>query len=191
MSNAASRPPLTYAEYVSFERAAPTKHEFVNGEICAMAGGTADDSAIAANIIGALLSALRGSPCRPYTSDLRVRTADDVGAYPDVTVVCGDQQFSDDVHDELLNPAVIFEVLSPSSESYDRGEKFAHYRSIESLREYVMIASERRRVDVCLRREDGVWELRSYTNGGFALSTLPVRFEIDALYEGTSLPPTA
>lgn len=187
MSNALSRPPLTYAEYVAFERSAPTKHEYVNGEIFAMSGGTADHSALAMNAGAILVAALRGSPCRPYTSDLRVRTGDDVGAYPDLSVVCGEKRFSDDTHDELLNPAVIFEVLSPTSASYDRGEKFAHYRSIESLKEYVLIDSERRRVDVFLRRDDGVWELRSYAQGAFDLSTLPVRFEMDALYEGTSL----
>jgi Uma2 family endonuclease len=116
---------------------------------------------------------------------LRVRTGDGVGAYPDVTVVCGEPRFTDGANDELLNPAVIVEVLSPSTESYDRGDKFAHYRSTESIREYVMIASDRRRVDVFVRRKDGVWELRSYAGGAFELSTLPVRFEVEALYEGT------
>src|SRR5438045_3509978 len=115
---------MTYEEYRAFERSSSTKHEFVGGEVFAMSDGTFDHSTIAANVIATLHPALRESGCATLTSDMRVRTGDDVGAYPDVSVVCGERRFSDNTRDELLNPTVLVEVLSPSTEAYDRGDKF-------------------------------------------------------------------
>ena len=178
----------TYEEYRAFERASPPKHEFVAGEIFAMAGGTYDHSTIAANVLGELHAALRGTDCSPLTSDMRVRTGDDVGAYPDVSVACGERRFSDETRDELLNPAVLVEVLSPSTEAYDRGEKFHHYETIASLREYVLVSTATRRVEVFTRRPEGGWLLRTFSKGEAAeIGSLAVMLSIDALYEGATL----
>ncbi len=181
----------TYEEYRALERASATKHEFVAGEIFAMAGGTYDHSTIAANVLTGLHVALRGSGCSPLTSDMRIRTGDDVGAYPDVSVACGERRFSDDARDELLNPTVLVEVLSPSTEAYDRGEKFRHYETIASLREYVLVSTATRRVEVFTRRAEGEgrgWLLQSFSAGERAeLSSLGVTLAVDALYEGATL----
>jgi Uma2 family endonuclease len=176
---------MTYEEYRSFERSSPTKHEFVAGELFAMAGGSFDHSTIAVNVVVALHAALRDSPCTTLNSDMRIRTGDDVGAYPDASVVCGDRRFTDDARDELLNPTVIVEVLSPSTEAYGRGEKFVHYQTIGSLRAYVLVSTAARRVDVFTRQDGDAWLLRSHPGGSFVdLSSIGARLSVDALYEG-------
>jgi Uma2 family endonuclease len=179
---------VTYDEYRDRERLSTTKHEFVAGEIFAMAGGTYDHSTVAVNVVAALHGALRGSPCSALNSDMRVRTGDDTGAYPDASVACGERRFSDEVRDELLNPSVIVEVLSPSTEAYDRGDKFRHYQTIESLREYVLVSTTARRVEVFTRQEDGAWLLRTSSAGRTAeLRSIGVSLAVDALYEGAAI----
>ena len=153
-----------------------------------MSGGTFDHSTIAVNVVVALHAALRESLCSTLNSDMRIRTGDDVGAYPDVSVVCGDRRFTDDTHDELLNPTVVVEVLSPSTEAYDRGEKFIHYQTIESLREYVLVSTATRRVDVFTRQGAGAWLLRSFPAGtSVELSSVGARLPVDALYQNATL----
>ena len=152
---------LTYAEYVAFERTAEGKHEFADGEIFAMSGKTWRHCVVAANVLRELTLALRDRPCLVFTSDLRVKTADDVGTYPDVSALCGSPQFSPDSDDELLNPSLIVELLSPSTEAYDRGDKFAHYGTLPSLVEYVLVSSEHVSVEV-FRRHEGGWLLKWY-----------------------------
>jgi Uma2 family endonuclease len=151
----------TFAEYIAIDEASPTKHEYVNGEILAMSGGTLEHSQLAANVIGELGAQLRGRPCAVYTSDARVRVlATGLATYPDVTVVCGSVERDPESKSTIVNPALIVEVLSDSTESYDREEKFAHYRRIPSLREYLLVSQHERRITHLSRNDDGSWTLR-------------------------------
>jgi len=142
----------TAEEYLALERKAEYKSEFVNGMIIAMAGTTRWHNLIAGNIFGELRGQLRGRPCEAYMSDMRVRVSPTgLYTYPDVVVACGDIQFEDEHIDTLLNPTLIVEVLSPSTEAYDRGEKFAHYRRLESLKEYVLVSQDKVRIEYFVR----------------------------------------
>ncbi len=161
----ATRQRFSFEDYLLVEEMSPVKHEFLGGEVWAMAGGSPDHAAINVNV-GALLSTqLRGKPCRVYDSNLRVRVrATGLGTYPDVTVIC--DRFEADPEDRsghtALNPRVIVEVLSPSTEEYDRGEKLSHYRQIDTLAEIVLVAHDRRQLDVWRRLPDGAWTSESY-----------------------------
>ncbi len=148
----------TRAEYVAFERSSNVKHEYLDGVIYATPNGTPEHAAVAMNV-GALLNvALRGKPCRVYSSDLRIRVLDTgLETYPDVSVVCGsaERHPADDM--AAINPVVLVEVLSPSTEAYDRGEKLRHYRAIASLREVVLVEHRQKLVEVHRRQDDGTW----------------------------------
>jgi Uma2 family endonuclease len=153
-----TRPRLTPEEYLALERSATSKSEFFNGEMFAMAGATEEHVLIVVNVAGELRAQLRGRPCRTYSTDMRVKVSETgLYAYPDVVVVCGEPQFEDEHRDTLLNPTAIVEVLSPSTEAYDRGEKFAHYQGLGSLREYVLIAQDRYRVEQYVWQQEGQW----------------------------------
>jgi Uma2 family endonuclease len=147
----------TPEEYLALERKAEYKSEYINGFIVAMAGASEEHILIVTNVVGELRARLKGQPCRTYSNDMRVRvSATGVYTYPDVVVVCGERHFDDTRKDTLLNPTLIVEVLSESTEAYDRGDKFAHYLRLESLQEYVMIAQDKARVERYLRQE-GDW----------------------------------
>jgi Uma2 family endonuclease len=135
---------FTAAEYLEMERAANYRSEFVNGEIYAMSGASREHNLITVNISRELSQQLKGRPCETYSADMRVKVLDTgMYAYPDVVVVCGDPAFEDAHVDTLTNPTVLIEVLSPSTEAYDRGAKFSHYRRLSSLREYLLVACDR------------------------------------------------
>ena len=135
---------MTYAEYLAAEAVSEVRHEYLNGEVWAMAGGTPEHAALAAAMIRELGASLRGKPCRPFSSDLRVHIPDaGLSTYPDVSVVCGQLETAPDDKDAVTNPIVLVEVLSESTEGYDRGAKAAHYRRIPSLREYVLVVAGR------------------------------------------------
>ena len=144
------------------DRAAEIRSEYLDGEMIAMSGGSMWHSALQVNLIAELLAALRGSDCRPYTSDFRVRVSRRMYAYPDVSVVCGKPILGDELQDILLNPTVLFEILSPSTEKYDRGVKFQHYRTIESLRDYVLVAQDTCLVEHYTRGDGNTWTLRDH-----------------------------
>jgi Uma2 family endonuclease len=148
-------------EYLALEREASFKSEYLDGVIYAMAGGTVDHSTIAGNLIGVLFGQLTGKPCRVLTSDsqVRSRTSDGLFAYPDVAVVCGDVKYHDKRRDVATNPMVIVEVLSPSTEAFDRGRKFEKYQTIESLKDYVLVAQDRPRIELYSRQTDNQWLL--------------------------------
>ena len=139
-----SKPRVTPTEYLAADRAAARKSEYLGAEVFAMGGASERHNLIVVNVVAELRRQLKGRPCRVYPSDMRVRIKETgLYAYPDVTVVCGQADFDDELRDTLLNPTVIFEVLSKSTESYDRGEKCAHYRKMASLAEYVLIAQDK------------------------------------------------
>src|ERR1700692_2888003 len=145
------------------DRAAEFRSEFVDGEMIAMSGGAMRHAQLQANVIGELFAALRGSNCRVYSSDFRVRVSKTrMYAYPDVSVVCGKPVLADERQDILLNPVVIFEVLSPFTEKYDRGVKFQHYRSVDSLKDYVLVDQDRVRVEYYTRQATDTWTLHDY-----------------------------
>jgi Uma2 family endonuclease len=148
-------------EYLARERAGDTKHEYHRGTIVAMVGASREHNLIVTGTLVSLGVQLRKRPCELYPSDMRLRIAvQGKYLYPDVTVVCGEPQFADDYVDNLLNPTVIIEVLSPSTEANDRGEKFESYRMVESLREYLLIAQDRYHIAHFVRQADSSWLMK-------------------------------
>ena len=150
-----AQPRYTSEHYLALERQAKHRSEYINGFIFAMAGASRQHNLIAGNIFGELRTQLRGRPCEAYINDMRVKVnVTGLYTYPDVAALCGEPIFEDTQGDSLLNPSVIVEVLSDSTEAYDRGEKFAHYRRLESLRDYILIAQDKVRVEHFVRQGD-------------------------------------
>ncbi|MSP63144.1 MAG: Uma2 family endonuclease [Myxococcales bacterium] len=174
---------ISYAEYLAAERVSPVKHAYLRGEIFAMAGGTIEHSRLAANLLGELLKALAGRPCNVFTSDLRVRIlATDKSTYPDVTVVSGKVERAPDDTEAAINPILIAEVLSDGTEAEDRGDKFALYRRISSLRDYVLISQKERHIEV-YHRDGDHWILSEAGPGAAAqLASLGVALSVEAVY---------
>ncbi|MBA3243421.1 MAG: Uma2 family endonuclease [Acidobacteria bacterium] len=149
---------LTPEEYLAIERQAEHKSEYFAGEVFAMVGASQRHNLIAANIVRVLGNQLLERPCNVYTSDMRVKvSATGKYTYPDVVVSCEEEKFDDSRNDTLLNPVVIVEVLSESTEAYDRGKKFEQYQHIESLAEYVLITQDPYRVEIYVRQDDRTW----------------------------------
>jgi Uma2 family endonuclease len=158
--SAHAQPHLTPEEYLEIERAAEFKSEYFNGRMYAMSGGSYPHVRIIGNLTGELHAALRKGPCAVNPNDLRLRVSlGGLYTYPDVTVVCGEPKFADGRKDTLLNPAVIIEVLSPSTEAYDRGFKSTQYRTIESLQEYALVSQNEPRAELYRRQAGGGWLL--------------------------------
>lgn len=181
---------ITPEEYLAAERAADHKSEYFHGQVFAMAGASAAHTRICANLIFELELRLRGSSCATYTSDLRVQIpSTGLYTYPDVTVVCGEAEYEDRSLDTLVNPALVVEVLSPSTEAYDRGAKFAHYRGVPSLREYVLVAQDRASVDHYVRRGE-VWELSSLAglSASLSLHCAGSAIPLTGIYDRVTLP---
>ncbi len=176
---------MSYAEYVAAEEASAVRHEFSNGMVFAMAGGTPEHSALAAAVIGELRGSLRGKPCRVYSSDLRIRVLEtNLSTYPDASVVCGQLETAHDDPNAVVNPTLLVEVLSESTEAYDRGAKSSHYRRIPTLIEYVLIARDENRIEVIRRNPQGVWELYEARSGAqLKLESLGIILDVDAVYE--------
>jgi Uma2 family endonuclease len=183
--SAQRKPTYTPEEYLALERAAEYRSEYLDGEIFAMAGASEAYNLIAANIIRHLGNQFEGGPCRVYTNDMRVRvTPGRMYTYPDVVAVCGPRQFADDQRDTLLNPTVVFEVLSPSTEAYDRGEKFARYWRLASLTDYVLVAQDQMRVEHFTRQGDG-WFVTAAGSpeDTIRLTALGAELTVRAIYE--------
>jgi Uma2 family endonuclease len=175
---------FAFDEYLELEAQAALKHEFLDGQVWAMAGGSPEHAALAANVTALLVAQLRGKPCRVFSSDLRVRVqATGLATYPDVTVICG--RFERDPEDRrghtALNPKVVIEVLSPSTEEYDRGEKLLHYRELPSVEEVVLIAQDRRAIDVFRRSGEGFEQL-VVTTGIVQLTSIECELALDEVY---------
>lgn len=180
---------LSYEEYLELERQTGIKHEFLNGEVVAMAGGSADHALIAINLGSALRVALRGTPCRPFTSDWKLWIdSSNRAAYPDVSVICG--PIVRPVHDTdaATNPVLVAEVLSKSNEDQDRGSKARDYRTLPSVQVLLLVDSRRVHVEVQTRNADGSWTLREHGPGGrIELAALDLVLPVDELYADTEL----
>lgn len=182
---------LTPEEYLAVERRAEYKSEYIDGEIVAMTGASRRHNLIAFNISREISQQLKGRPCEGYASDMRVRVPSTrLYTYPDVVVVCGEPKFEDDYVDTLLNPTLIVEVLSESTELYDRGKKFGFYRTIESLAEYLLVAQDECRVEQYVRQPDGRWLLSDYRSAEEAveLSSIGCRLALREVYDKVTLP---
>lgn len=176
---------FTFDEYLQVERAAPDKSEFVRGEIFAMVGCTARHSKLSLNLGTALSVRLRGKPCQPFGSDLRLFVPEHgIATYPDAMVICGPLSFhAAGPADTVLNPTAIFEVLSPSTEAFDRGDKFVAYRSIASLKHYVLVEQRRPVVEVFSPDAAGSWSNRIFQGAGsnIELPALSLTLPMDEL----------
>lgn len=172
----------TFKDYLLVEEMNPVRHEYLDGEIYAMAGGTVLHAALAASVLTSVGPQL-GS-CRTFTSDLRIRAlATGLATYPDVTVVCGPVETDPESKDTVANPSVVFEVLSPSTIDYDLGEKFEHYRQIPSLRAVVYLWQDRRQIEIRTRTENA-WRTETFGAGRVAaLEALGCTLDVDALYD--------
>ena len=188
MSHRAPGERMSYAEYVAREAVADVKHEFVRGEVFATSGGTIEHAGLAAAITSELTLRLRGKRCRVFSSDLRVRIqatdlTTELATYPDVTVVCDQAATLPDDPHAVVNPTVIVEVLSDSTEAHDRGAKAASYRRLPSLREYVLVIQRAPLVEIFRRTDTGTWELLEARRGMQAeLRSLGVMLDVDAIY---------
>jgi len=182
---------LTEEQYLAIERAAEFKSEFVDGEMFAMAGATNRHNRIQGNLFVQLSLALEDGACEPFASDSRVRVSSRAYVYPDVTVVCGERQPFDQHDDILINPVAIFEVLSPSTEKYDRGLKFQLYRTIESLRDYILVNQEQHGVEQFTRQLDGIWGLRDYQGPDeeLKIDSIGVAIPLRRIYRRVSILP--
>ena len=184
----------TPEEYLARERDARERHEYYHGEVFAMSGGTPQHSLIIANVNGELRAALKGKPCRVYESNLRIRIPrTTLYTYPDASVVCGPLQFDplDARKETVINPTLLVEVLSPSTETWDRGGKFQNYQQIESLREYVLVSSEKALLETFLRHEGGTW-IYAAAAGPEArarFNSLGVEIPLAEIYAGVEFPP--
>jgi Uma2 family endonuclease len=186
MSAEASALRMTHAEYCAFERAATVKHEYIAGEVFAMAGGTLEHSRLAMAVGHLLMNVLWGGRCQVLSTDARVRIeAANADVYPDLSVVCGPPETAETDSHALLNPTLIVEVLSPSTEAYDRGLKAQYYRRIPSLRAYLLVAQDRPHLELQLRDAEDRWVIIEAGPGQrLTIASLGVELEVDAIYRG-------
>lgn len=181
-----TRAPVSPQDYLELERAAQTKHELWRGEVFAMARASFAHNRIVANLLAGLRDALANGSCVALPSDMKVHVPSREGfVYPDASVVCGAPEFFDATADVLTNPSAVFEVLSDSTERFDRGSKFVGYRSIPSLRECVLISQHERRVEQYTRRDDGNWVLHEVAGVGSITLDVGGTLELEALYRDT------
>jgi Uma2 family endonuclease len=185
---------LTAAEYLTIEKVAEFKSEFYDGEMFAMSGASRFHNTVKENFIGELFARMKGGPCRTYSSDQRVKV-DRTGlyTYPDIVVLCGPGEYDPADEDTLLNPTALIEVLSPSTERYDRTTKFRHYKTIPTLREYVLASQNELLVERFVRQPAGAWVVELYDDpaGEFHLACADVRLPLADIYRDVELTPNA
>jgi len=177
---------MSFAEYLAIEAESPIKHEFLGGQVWAMAGGSRRHGAIAANILRILGNQLQMGSCQAHSSDVRIRVlATGLATYPDGSVICGRAEFDpdDDRGESVTNPVALIEVLSPSTAEYDEGEKLEHYKRIAALRHVVIAAQDERRIDVWTREDDGGWTVARQVGSSVArLGALGAELPLDDVY---------
>lgn len=183
-------PKLTFEQYLELERAAEFRSEFIDGQMVAMAGGTRSHARLQGNLYGELYNRLEGTGCSPFPADFRIQISKRFSTYPDVAVVCGKEALADDREDCYTNPTVIFEVLSPSTGDYDRGEKFRRYRMLDSLRDYILVDQRRVLVEHFTRQPNNTWTLRDYQtlDDELRIETIGVAIPLRRVYAGVEIP---
>lgn len=189
MSAVLSKTDYTPEEYLELERNAPYKNEFVDGQIYAMIGASRNHNLVTINIAREVSNQLKNRPCEAYINDMRVKAASARSYhYPDIAIACGTPQFEDDLSDTLINPSVIIEVLSPSTEAYDRGAKFAHYRKIESLCEYLLVSQDQPLIEHYVRQDDA-WLLTEAAglDASVRLESIDCMLRLDEVYDKVSM----
>ncbi len=186
----APQPRMTFEEYVAWEEHQVEKHEFFAGQVYAMAGVTYEHDVIANNLKNIMLNQKDRTGCRAHGPDLKVRCPSGLGTYPDVVVVCEKPQFAETKKLTLLNPQIIFEVLSPSTMSFDRGEKFEQYQSIPSLKYYVLISTTKSLVEIFRRQSETDWNYSKAREGFVELNSKnePIKIELAELYADIKFP---
>ena len=182
---------ITKREYVELEKQAEYKSEYIKGQIYAMSGGSLNHARIGGHVFASLNSQLRGKPCEPLNSDFRIDVLE-TGAsfYPDVSVACPPLEYSGEDEYALTNPVVLVEVLSPSTENHDRVAKWAHYQTISSLRDYVLVTQDKVRIEHYARQDDGSWNFRIVENidGFISLNSINCRLNAAEVYERVEFP---
>ena len=181
---------VTPDEYLAGERLSESRSEYLNGVVCAMTGASANHIQIVGNLTIELGTQLRARDCRVFPIDMKVRLPDSRKFfYPDVTIVCGELQFHDNRRDIILNPVLIIEVLSESTEAFDRGAKFQAYQTLDSLKEYVLVAQDRPVVEQFVRQADGKWTYTSVTGleGSLSLPSVECTLNLSAVYDKVDL----
>jgi Uma2 family endonuclease len=181
---------FTLEEYLEFEKESEEKHEFYKGEIFAMAGAGARHNVIFSNLFVSIGSLLKGKPCKPYGSDLRIHVAlNSLFTYPDISIICGDIIPSSLDKDTATSPTVLIEILSPSTHNYDRGGKFRLYRDIPTLKEYILIESESIRIESFRLNPQNHWELEEYKSltETFQMPCMNISIPVKEIYDGTKL----
>ena len=194
MENTVNEPALKYnyispEEYLAEERAALDKHEYYQGEVFAMSGASLKHNVIFSNLFTDIGSKLKGKGCRPYGSDLRIHIPKNtLYTYPDISIICGEADLTDKEFDTATNPSVIIELLSKSTRNYDKGEKFTLYRDIDTLKEYLLVDTEKIYVEKHIRNADGSWQLTDYKSleNSFTIDSLQINILLTDIYEGIS-----
>jgi Uma2 family endonuclease len=201
MATPQSRIYFTEEEYLAIERSSEERHEYIDGRIFAMAGESDQHGEICVNLIGELRSQLKGKPCRARAQNTKVRSGPEPKpaknpegfySYPDAMVVCGERKFHDKYHDVLLNPNVIIEVLSKSTEAFDRGEKFIRFRTwLPTLSDYILVSQDRPMIEHYRRQSDGEWVLSTLDGLGAALKieSIGCSLKLSDVYDGVQFPP--
>ena len=195
MSIGAAQTILSPEEYISFERkfvpdAETVRHEYIKGKIISMSGASRAHNLISFNIAAELHPQLKGKESEAYISEMRVSAPTTSSYfYPDLVVVCDEPHFEDNQFDTLLNPIAIIEILSPSTEAYNRGEKFSHYRQIESLQEYILVSQDKVNVERFLRKPDE-WGYTSFQelNQKVPITSIACELSLEEIYDGVTFP---
>lgn len=183
----------TEKDYLDAERLALDRHEYYKGEIFAMGGASIAHNKIAINCTLDIGNKLKGKKYQPFGSDLRIHIPkNSLYTYPDISIVCGEIETTDDKFDTITNPTVIIEILSASTRNYDKGGKFTLYREIDSLQEYILIHSERIMVEKFIRNSDNSWQLTEYrsTDQSFSIKTIAIEMQLLDIYEGLAISKT-
>ncbi len=191
MENTLNEPALKYGispeQYLQEENELLEKHEYYQGEVFAMCGASFNHNAISVELIYQLKSKLKGNKCRPFGSDMRLHIPENtLYTYPDISVYCGDVELTGQPFDTAMNPVMIIEILSKSTENYDRGKKFVLYRQINTLTEYILVDSQSIHVEHHSKKGDGFWEFREYKNpeGIIEISSLNIKLKVSEIYSG-------
>jgi Uma2 family endonuclease len=181
---------LSVAEYLQFERESLEKHEFYRNEVFAMAGAGPRHNVIFSNLFGRLAYQLKGNPCRPFGSDMRIHIPENtLFTYPDISIFCGDIIPADADEETVVQPTVLIEILSPSTKDYDRGGKFKLYRDIPTLKEFILIDSESVTVEVFRVNASGHWELEEYKklNEVLTMPSVGISISLEEIYDSTKI----